>query len=114
MPLGPSEVRIASLTAFAAFMLDRRTSSGLSAFLNARCPLVRPVWAIDAGTGPAVADMMMMMDYGDTWEEERALCLKLDRVHASRSLRCLCCGNEGARTRNTLIEPCIHQPHHHH
>lgn len=29
IPLGPSDVRTASLTAFAAFMLDSRTSMGL-------------------------------------------------------------------------------------
>ena len=36
MPLGPSDVRTASLTARAADRFERRTSSGLSAFLNAR------------------------------------------------------------------------------
>ena len=36
MPLGPSDVRTASLTARAADRFERRTSSGLSEFLNAR------------------------------------------------------------------------------
>lgn len=49
MPLGPNEVRIASLTAFAADRFERRTSSGLSVFLNARYELGRDeaVWGAD-------------------------------------------------------------------
>lgn len=50
MPLGPSDVRTASLTALEAVMFERRTSSGLSAFLKARYVF---------GAVPTVADIMI-------------------------------------------------------
>ena len=56
MPLGPSEVRTASLTALAANRLDLLTSSGLSAFLKAFCEGVpRGAAAAEA----AAADMVV-------------------------------------------------------
>lgn len=51
---------MASLTAFAAFIFDLLTSSGLSCVLNALCCLGNPpVGAIEAGTGPLTVDMMI-------------------------------------------------------
>ncbi len=55
IPLGPSEVRTASLTALAADRLDLRTSSGLSAFLKAFCD--GPPRASGAAAG-AAADIL--------------------------------------------------------
>ena len=59
IPFGPRLVLIASLTAFAAFIFDLLTSSGLSCVLNALCCLgTPPIGATEAGTGPLAVDMI--------------------------------------------------------
>ena len=67
MPLGPRDVRIASLTALAADKFERLTSSGLSLFLKARNP--------DLGCAEATEADMVFVRVGQAgWRRRVAHC----------------------------------------